>query len=65
MNDLSEILRGLENQWVALSHDEKKVVAADFSLGAAKQKALKKGERHPVLVKVPAKSGGYVLFNRG
>lgn len=61
MLNLSEKLRGLENQWVALSHDEIKVVAAARSLHAAKQKALKKGEKHPVFVKVPAKSGGYVL----
>ena len=61
MLNLSEKLRGLEDQWVALSHDEVKVVATARSFHAARQKALKKGEKHPVLVKVPAKSGGYVL----
>jgi hypothetical protein len=49
------------DQWVALSKDEKRVVAADKDFGKALAKALKKGEKNPVVLKVPSCAGGFVL----
>lgn len=60
----SPSLDGYENKWVALSNDEKKIIASDDSFEKAAQKAIKKGEDHPVLLKVPSKTGSYILFSR-
>ena len=57
-------LDGYENKWVALSNDEKKIIASDDSFEKAAQKAIRKGEDHPVLLKVPSKIGSYILFSK-
>jgi len=54
-------LEKYENQWVALSHDEKRIVAADMTFKKAIEKAVKNGEDHPVMVKAPKMSAGYIL----
>lgn len=59
--DYSEILKGYEKKWVALSNDEKTVIASGNTLKQAKKHALEKGENHPVLVKVPDSSVSYLL----
>ena len=50
-----------ENQWVALSHDKKRVVAADRAFGKALNKAMKRGENHPVMFKVLPATSFYVV----
>jgi hypothetical protein len=50
-----------QNQWVALSHDKKRVVAADRAFGKALNKAAKKGEKHPVMFKVLPATSFYVV----
>jgi len=54
-------LRRYQNQWVALSHDKKRVVAADRAFGKALHKAAKKGEKHPVMFKVLPATSFYVV----
>jgi hypothetical protein len=49
-----------ENEWVALSHDEKRIVAADKSMSKALAKARKKGEKHPVMHMVLSGAGSYI-----
>jgi len=50
-----------ENQWVALSHDEKRVVANHENLQKAVEEANRIGEKHPVVIKAPSKCAGYIL----
>ena len=59
--DLLSLLAAYQDQWVALSADEKEIVAWDATFKGAVEKARKKGEAHPVLLKVPLESGGYLL----
>lgn len=59
--DLSKILEPYSNQWVALSEDEKRVVAAGKTVKEALEKAKEKGEDSPILTKVPTEYGNYVL----
>lgn len=50
-----------QNQWVALSPDKKRVIAADKALRKALQKAARKGEKHPVMFKVLPATSFYVV----
>lgn len=59
--DLSKILEPYSNEWVALSIDEKKVIASGKTVKEALQKAKQKGENSPILTKVPTEYGNYVL----
>lgn len=59
--DYSEILKGYEKKWVALSNDETTVIAAGNTLKQAKEHAFEKGENHPVLIKVSDSSTSYLL----
>ena len=59
--ELAKLLRGYENKWVALSSDEKKVVAAANTMKKVISNAEKNGENQPVLLKVPSAAAGYIL----
>jgi hypothetical protein len=59
--DLSAMLHGYENKWVALSRDKAKVVAADKSFDKAFKKAIEKGEKRPVMLKVLSATSNYAL----
>jgi hypothetical protein len=59
--DLSKILEPYSNEWVALSKDETRVVASGKTVKETLQKAIEKGERSPILTKVPKEYGNYVL----
>ena len=45
-----------QNKWIAFSNDEKEILAADRSFTKAMEKANQKGEKDPVMFKVPPKS---------
>ena len=62
VRDLSKLLAGLpKGSWVALSHDEEKVVSYAAELADALEKAKEKGEPNPVVIRVPEKSLGALL----
>jgi len=51
--DLSEILRGYSNKWVALSFNCSKVVGVGNSPKKALEQAHKNKEENPILTRVP------------
>jgi len=59
--DFSAELEKYGNKWIAISEDETRIIASDDSLSGARQKAIAKGEKNPILFKVPSKSGGFIL----
>lgn len=61
LKDLSKILRPYHNEWVALSSDEKKVIASGKTLKEALKEAREKGMDNPIMTKVPKEYGNYVL----
>ena len=58
---LTEEIRKRPNQWIALSHDRTRMVAASKSLAQAIKKAHAAGEDNPVMLKAPAKAAGCVF----
>ena len=59
--DLSKILGPYSDEWVALSFDGKKIVASGKTVKETLKKAKEKGEKSPILTKVPKEYGNYVL----
>jgi glycerol-3-phosphate dehydrogenase len=59
--DLSKILKPYSDEWVALSNDEKKVVASAKTLEKAINMAKEKGEKFPIMTKVPKDYCTFVL----
>lgn len=57
--DLSELLRGYTDCWVALSADQSRVVASGRTPKEALLQAQQQGESKPVLMPVPSVSGPY------
>ena len=57
--DLSKKLLPYENQWVALSEDQKEVLGSGKSLKEAEKQAEKKSKRH-IFLKVPPFNLSYV-----
>jgi hypothetical protein len=53
MIDLSIILRPYENQWVALSEDNKTVLGAGSTVQEAKEKAAKKSKSYRFMKVLP------------
>jgi hypothetical protein len=52
--DISKLLEGVPNgAWVAVSHDETRLVAFAAELQAVLQKSKQAGEDYPVIVRVP------------
>lgn len=49
------------DQWVALSPETKEIVAASQSAKEALEVALRKGERDPILTRIPKRFDSYVL----
>jgi hypothetical protein len=59
IRDLSVILKDSPpGAWVALSHDEKRVVGTAVSMQAAAFQAQLNGEEDPVLVRMPPEGEG-------
>jgi len=61
IKDLSKILKPYSNQWVALSENEEKVVSYGKTVKEVIKKAEEKGVKSPIVTKVPAEYGSYVL----
>lgn len=54
ISDFGEVLEGIPpGAWVALSNDEKRVVAYAAEMRDAIKEANDKGEEHPVILRVP------------
>lgn len=51
--DLSRIIKQNKNRWVALTPDNKKMVAAASSLGKVLKLATQKGVKDPSVFKAP------------
>ena len=59
--DLSKILKKYSNEWVALSHNEEKVISHGKFLPDVIKEAKNKGELKPIVTRVPKDYGNYVL----
>jgi len=59
--NLSRELSRYQEEWVALSSDEKRVIAHDLSLKKALEEAHQKGEPRPVMLKVLSSSKIYAF----
>ena len=58
--DLTELLRSYQSGWVALSSDEREVVAAAETLRETRAQAERSGASEPVFVKVIPPDQGYL-----
>ncbi len=59
IRDLSDLLKDSPpGAWIALSHDEKRVVGTAISMQAAAYQAQLNGEQNPVLVSMPSAGEG-------
>ncbi len=62
VHDLSRLLADIpKGAWVALSHDEKRVIAHGPELQQVLEKARQAGEPDPVVVRVPETTGVALL----
>ena len=61
MVDLSKVLTRYTNCWVALSRDEKRVLASAKHPKEALRKAQIKGERDPILMWAPKEHTAYIV----
>jgi hypothetical protein len=59
---VSDLIKPYPGRWVALSFDDTRVVSVASSPGAVLNKARKKGEARPHLVKVPDGSWVAIAF---
>lgn len=52
--DLTEVLKDAPvGDWIALSHDQQRIVASGKTLDAVVEAAKAKGEMEPIVLKVP------------
>jgi hypothetical protein len=58
--NLDELLKPYQSGWVALSSDEREVVAAAETLQEAREQAERRGAAEPVFVKVIPPDDGYL-----
>jgi len=56
-----EELRKYSDKWVAVSTEDKTVIACAKSPREALEKALSKGEKDPILTRIPKRFDSYVL----
>ena len=59
--DLSELLRKYRDRWIALSSDEKRVVASGSSMKKVVKKAQKQGEKEAIITRAPAEFKAYIF----
>lgn len=52
--DLTKVIRQYKNKWVALTSDNRQVVASGFSLKSVLESARKKRIKDPSVFKVPS-----------
>lgn len=60
MIDFTSVFLKYSGKWVALKQDEKTVVSASKNAKKAHEDAISKGERRPILMKIPSNSAYYV-----
>lgn len=60
--DWSKIWKKYRGLWVVLKSDEKTVIASGKTAKEALKKAEEKGEKNPIITKMPPKLIGYVGF---
>ncbi len=58
---LAKLLLPHKGKWVALSHDETRVVGVGVTLDEALEAAKKKGEEKPVIIKSPDQHSALLL----
>ena len=59
-SDLTNLIRPYAAGWVALSPDERQVVAAASTIQESQERASSQGYPHPIFVKVLPPDRGYV-----
>ncbi len=59
--DMVKIEKRYRGKWIALSEDQKRVIASGASLEEALAKAKKKGTKNPIMSKVPREFLEYIL----
>ena len=59
--DMVKIEKHYRGKWIALSEDQKRVIASGSSLEEALVKAKKKGAKNPIMSKVPREFLEYIL----
>ncbi|MBN1177072.1 MAG: hypothetical protein JXA51_05265 [Dehalococcoidales bacterium] len=59
--DLTKLLRGYSNKWIALSADSSRVVGVATNPKKALEQAHKHKECSPILTKVPKSSSAFIL----
>lgn len=63
VSDLAELLRPYRSGWVALTPDEREVVAAGPTVEEVHAAAVQRGHLHPLLVPIIPPDGGFVGKN--
>lgn len=58
--DLTKTLKNYSNEWIALSHDQKKVLGRGKHPKEAYKQAFSKGEKNPILLRAPKDFGTYI-----
>lgn len=61
--DLARVLKRYFNCWVALSSDEKRVIASGKHPREVVTQAQNKGEQNPILMWVPKGHSAYIVCN--
>ena len=61
ISKLGKLIVGYENKWIALSKDKTRIIASGMSVNKVATQAFKKGEKNPVLMKVPSSSSSHIL----
>jgi len=60
--DFEELLEGVPaGAWVAISSDEKRVVAYAAEMREAIRDAQERGEENPIILRVPLSPGAFLL----
>jgi len=61
VSDLTKIGDEFINQWIAMSPENRTIVASGLTVREALDEAKKKGIDSPILTKVPSRNQGYIL----
>jgi hypothetical protein len=60
--DLAELLKGIpRGAWVAIDHNEERIVAYGSDLRAVLEEAKEKGEPDPIVIRVPESTSSLML----
>ena len=59
--DMTPIIRKYPGYFVALSYDRKQVLGKGHTAEEALTEAKKKGQKHPILTRIPVENRSYLL----